>query len=104
MIETIFPRSALREISRITRENLKRRRHDVTRRLFGSTLVRDESEGNELRFIVPRRDVTTSLPGQSIGARAHGMQIISLAALSTAATGASDKQGAPADAFHLHVN
>lgn len=47
--------------------------------------------------------MTTSLPGQSICPRVHGMQIISAVALSTVASGASDKQEL-AGAFHLHVN
>jgi len=46
----------------------------------------------------------TSLLGQSIYPRAHGMQIISVVALSTVASGASDKQEVLAGAFHLHVN
>lgn len=49
-------------------------------------------------------NMTTSLFGQSICQRAHGLQIISAVALSTVASGVSDKQEALAGAFHLHVN
>lgn len=69
--------------------------------LFDSIFDETKDSSSVLSFL---GTMTASLPGQSICARAHEMQIISLATLSTAASGASDKQEALAGAFHLHVN
>lgn len=60
-------------------------------------------DGSVLSFL-DTMTTSSDVLGQSICPRAHGMQIISVVALSTVASGVSDKQEALASAFHLHVN